>query len=89
MLISQGFNLETGDMATFLEHCKRSETTENIAADKFSYSDKESDTKRQKKCSKFKEREENSKKHRKKNSSLAEGQTVQDSTGQRPIKLRS
>ena len=70
MLISQGFNPETWDLATFVEHCERADTTENIAMDKFSASDEESDTKRHKKRSKFKECEENGKKHCKKNSSL-------------------
>ena len=51
---------------TFVEHCKQAKTTDNIAVDKFSASEKESDTKRLKKRSKFKEHKENSKKHRKK-----------------------
>ena len=70
MLISQGFNPETGDPATFVEHCKRYKTTYNITMDKFSASDKGSNTKIKKKCSKFKESEENGKKHHKKNSSF-------------------
>ena len=71
MLILQGFNPETGDLEIFLEHCEKAETTYNIAVDKCSALDKESDTKRHKKGSKnFKEREDNYKKHRKKNSSL-------------------
>ena len=45
-------------------------TTNNIAVAKFSTSDEDSDTKRKKKCSKFKEREENGKKRHRKNSSL-------------------
>ena len=65
ILISQGFNPETGDLATLVEHCERSDTTDNIAVDKFYVSDEDSDTKRHKKISKkFKEREENGKKHR-------------------------
>ena len=71
MLISQGFNQEIGDLETFVEHWERAETTDNIAMDKFSTSDEDSDKKRHKKRSKkFKEREENGKKRRKKNSSL-------------------
>ena len=66
MLISQGFNPETGDLATFVEHCEKSETTDNISGAKFSASDKDSDTKRKKKRSKFKERDENGKKYHKK-----------------------
>ena len=60
-LISQGLNPETGYLATFVGHCKRSDTTDNIAVANFSASDEDSDTKRKKKRSKFKEREENSK----------------------------
>ena len=71
MLILQGFNPETGYMATFVEHCKRKKNpTDNIAVAKFYSSDKDSDTQRHKKRSKSKEREENSKKHRRKNSSI-------------------
>ena len=66
MLISQGFNSETGDLETFVEHCIHAETTDNTAVAKFSTSDKDSDTKRKKKRSRFKEREENSKKLHKK-----------------------
>ena len=58
MLISQGFNPETGYLETFVEHCKRDDTTKIIAVAKFSASDDDSDTKRHKKRSKFKEREE-------------------------------
>ena len=58
MLISQGFNPETGDMATFLEHCEQAKNTDNIVVAKFSASDKDSDTNRKKKRSKFKEPEE-------------------------------
>ena len=35
VLISQGFNTETGDIETFVEHCERAETTDNIAGAKF------------------------------------------------------
>ena len=31
MMISQGFNPETADLETFVEHCERAETTDNIA----------------------------------------------------------
>ena len=58
MLISQGFNPETGDIETFVEHCKRAETTDNIAGAKSSASDKDSDTTRKKKIPKFKEQDE-------------------------------
>ena len=71
MLISQGFNPEKGYLATFVEHCERAKSTENIAVAKISASDKDSDTKRHKNRSKkFKEREDNIEKRRKKNASL-------------------
>ena len=63
MLIWKGFNPETGDLATFLEHCEWAETTENIAVANFFVSDKDSDTKRHRKRYKFKEYEYNGKKH--------------------------
>ena len=70
MLISQGFNPLNGDLATFVEHCEQAETTDNIVGTKFSASDKDSDTKRKKKRSKFKELDKNGKKLHKKQSSL-------------------
>ena len=39
MLILRGLNPETGDMETFVEHCKRDDTTYNIVVAKFSSSD--------------------------------------------------
>ena len=53
MLISQGFNPETSSLATFVEHCKRAETTDAIASAKFLASDEESEP-RSKKRSKTK-----------------------------------
>ena len=71
MLISKGFNTEKRDLETFVEHCERSETTENISVEKCSASDEDRGTKRHKKSSnKFKEREDNGKKYRKKTFSL-------------------
>ena len=70
MIIPQGFNTETGYLETFLEHYKQAETTDNINVHKFSASVEDSDNKRHKKRSKFKEREENGKKRHKKISSL-------------------
>ena len=54
MLISQGFNPETGDIETFVKHCERAETTDKIAGVKFAASDKDSDTKKKKMRLKFK-----------------------------------
>ena len=57
MLIYQGFNPETGYLETFVEHCKRSETTNNIAGAKLATSDKDNETNRKKNRTKFKERD--------------------------------
>ena len=51
VLISQGFKPETGDLETFVEHCKRAETTDHIAGEKFAASDEDSDTKKKKSAS--------------------------------------
>ena len=66
MLTSQGFNPETGDLDTFVEHCKQAGTTDNIAKAKFAASDEESDTKRKKNRPKFKEKDEHGNKRHKK-----------------------
>ena len=70
MLISQGFNPETGDLETFVEHYKRAETTDNIAGAKFSASDEDSDTKMKKKRLKPKGQDWHGKKIQKQNSKL-------------------
>ena len=70
MLISQGFNTETGDLETFVEHCERAETKDNIAGAKFAASDEDSDTNRKKKRLKFKGQDEHSKKLQKNHSKL-------------------
>ena len=70
MLISQDFNPETGDLETFVEHREWAETTDNISGAKFSASDEDSGTKKKKKGSNFKEREENGKKRHEKQSSF-------------------
>ena len=43
MLISQGFNHETANLKTFVEHCEHAETTDNISGAKFSASDEDSE----------------------------------------------
>ena len=48
MLISQGFNPETADLTTFVEHCKRAETTDSIASAKIVASDEEHEPKTKK-----------------------------------------
>ena len=42
MLIFQGFNPETANLETFVEHCERAETTDDIAGANFSASDEDS-----------------------------------------------
>ena len=42
MLIAQGFNPETADLETIVEHCERSDTTDDIAGAKFAASDEDS-----------------------------------------------
>ena len=70
MLISQIFNHKTGDLENFIEHCKRVETTNNIAMDNFPASDKDSDTMKNIKRSKKTNEREDSGKKRRKNTSL-------------------
>ena len=41
MLISQGFDPETADLETFVEHCERTETTDDIAGARFAGSDED------------------------------------------------
>ena len=48
MLISQVFNPETADLETFVEHCKRAETTDDVAGAKFAASDKDSEPRKKK-----------------------------------------
>ena len=48
MLISQGFNPETANLETFVKHCERAETTDNIAGAKFSASDENSEPRKKK-----------------------------------------
>ena len=43
MLISKGFNPETANLETFVEHCERAETTDDIAGAKFAASDEDSE----------------------------------------------
>ena len=46
MLINQGFNPEASTLATFVKHCERVETTDDIAGAKFAASDEESEPRR-------------------------------------------
>ena len=48
MLIYQGFNPETANLETFVEHCERAETTDDIAGAKFTASDEDSEPRKKK-----------------------------------------
>ena len=48
MLINQDFNPGTATLETFVEHCERAETTDNIAGAKFAASNEESEPRRKK-----------------------------------------
>ena len=48
MLIAQGFNPETATLETFVKHCKRAETTNDIAGAKFAASDEDSELRKKK-----------------------------------------
>ena len=49
MLIAQGFNPESADLETFVEHCERAETTDAIARENFAASDEDSEPRKKKK----------------------------------------
>ena len=48
MLINQDFNPETSTLKTFVDHCERAETTDDIAGAKFAASDEDSKPRREK-----------------------------------------
>ena len=48
ILIVQGFNPETADLETFVEHCERAETTDDIAGANFAASDEDSEQRKKK-----------------------------------------
>ena len=48
MLINHSFNPETSTLETFVEHCERKETTDDIAGAKLAASDEESEPRRKK-----------------------------------------
>ena len=48
MLISQGFNPETANLETFVEHCERAETTDDISGERFAAYDEDSEPKKKK-----------------------------------------
>ena len=67
MLISQGFNPETVDLETFVEHCERTETTDDIAGAKFAASDEDSEPRKKKRT---KSKDEHGKKRNKRSTKL-------------------
>ena len=67
MLIAQGFNTESTDLETLVEHCERAETTDNIAGVKFSAFDKESEPRKK---NRVQSKEEQGKKRQKRSSNL-------------------
>ena len=48
ILIAQGFNPETATLETFVEHCERAETTNDIAGAKFFASDEDDESRKKK-----------------------------------------
>ena len=48
MLINQGFNPEIATLETFVKHCERTETTDDISGEKFAASDEDSDPRKKK-----------------------------------------
>ena len=67
MLIAQGFNPESVDIETFVEHCERAETTDDISGAKFSASDEDSEPRNKKRV---KSKDEHGKKLQKRSSNL-------------------
>ena len=67
MLISQGFNPETADLETFVEHCERTDTTDKISGAKFAASDEDSEPREKKRV---KSKDEHGKKRQKRSSKL-------------------
>ena len=67
ILIAQGFNPESADLETFVEHCERAETTDDIARAKFAASDEDSDPRKK---NRVKSKDEHGKKRQKRFSNL-------------------
>ena len=62
MLIAQGFNPETANLETFVKHCERAETTDDIAGAKFTASNEDSKPRKKKRT---KNKNDHGKKHTK------------------------
>ena len=67
MLIAHGFNPESAYLETFVEHCKRAETMDDIAGAKFSASDEYSKPRNKKR---LKSKDKHGKKRQKRSSKL-------------------
>ena len=67
MLIAQGFNPESADLETFVEHYERADTTDNIAGAKFAASDEDSEPRKKKR---LKYKDKHGKKRQKRSSKL-------------------
>ena len=67
MLIAQGFNPEGADLDTFVEHCERAETTDDISGAKFAASDEDSEPRNKKRV---KSKDEHGRKRKKRSTKL-------------------
>ena len=67
MLISQGFNPDSAYLKTFVKHCERAETMDDIAGAKFSDSDEDSEPRKKKRLN---SKDEHGKKRQKRSSKL-------------------
>ena len=67
MLISQGFNPETADLETFVEHCERAETTDDISGANFAASDEDSEPRKKERT---KSKDKHGKKRKKRSTKL-------------------
>ena len=67
MLISQGFNPDTTNIETFVEHCERTETTDDIAGAKCAASNEDSEPRKKKHT---KSKDYHGKKHKKRSTKM-------------------
>ena len=67
MLISQGFNTETANLDTFVEHCECAETTDDIAGAKFAASNEDSEPRKKKRT---KSKDDHGKKNKKRSTKM-------------------
>ena len=67
MLISQGFNPETANIETFVEHCEHTETTDDISGSNFAASEKYSEPRKKKRT---KSKDDHGKKRKKRSTKI-------------------